>query len=54
MVSSLEPSIPEKKISILKMCAKSKQRVVNDERSITFHAAINTQAKNIDLHQRAF
>lgn len=41
--------MPEKKINILKMCAKSKQRVVNDERNITFHAAINTQAKNIDL-----
>lgn len=54
MVSSLEPSIPEKKIRILKMCAKSKQRVVNDERSITFSAAINTQAKNIVCSQRAF
>lgn len=30
-----------------------KQRVVNDERNITFHAAINIQAKNIDL-QSAF
>ena len=53
MVSSLEPSIPEKKIRILKMCAKSKQRVVNDERSITFSAAINTQAKNIDLQSES-
>ena len=35
------------------MCAKSKQRVVNDERSITFSAAINTQAKNIDLQSES-